>query len=80
MVKPFEDAAFAMQVGDVSDTVKTRFGFHLIKLTDRKKAETISFEDSKAKIDDYLKKQKANAEIDQYIIKLRENAKVQRYM
>lgn len=35
MVKPFEDAVFSMNVGDVSDPVQTQFGYHLILLTDK---------------------------------------------
>ena len=34
MVKPFEDACFSMQVGDISEPVETQFGWHLIELTD----------------------------------------------
>lgn len=36
MVKPFEDAAFEMEIGEVSKPVQTQFGWHLIQLTDKK--------------------------------------------
>ena len=36
MVKEFEDAAFSLDVGQVSSPIKTQFGYHLIKLTGKK--------------------------------------------
>lgn len=41
MVKPFEDAAFSLEIGKVSEPVKTDFGWHLILVTDKKKVSEI---------------------------------------
>lgn len=44
MVRPFEDAAFAMDKGEMSDLIVTEYGVHIIKLTDVKESETLPFE------------------------------------
>ena len=59
MVKPFEDAAFTMKKGDISDVVESEFGFHIIKLTDIKAAKQRSFEEMRADLESDLKKQQA---------------------
>ena len=59
MVKPFEDAAFAMKKGDLSTLVESDFGFHIIKLTDIKAAKQRSFDEVKPEIDAEVKKQQA---------------------
>jgi peptidyl-prolyl cis-trans isomerase D len=51
MVKPFEDAAFVMKTGEISDLVSTEYGFHIIKMGEIKTPRTPSFEELRAKIE-----------------------------
>jgi peptidyl-prolyl cis-trans isomerase D len=62
MVPEFENAAFAMKPGEISDLVKTAFGFHIIKVVDNKPESTRPLAEVKAEIEDQLKWQKAQAE------------------
>ena len=59
MVKPFEDATFAMKKGDISDLVESDFGFHIIRVTDIKVPKQRSFEELRAGIEADLKAQQA---------------------
>jgi peptidyl-prolyl cis-trans isomerase D len=59
MVKPFEEAVFALQKGSISDLVESDFGFHIIQLTDIKTPPVRSFESMRPEIEAALRKQQA---------------------
>jgi peptidyl-prolyl cis-trans isomerase C len=50
MVKEFEDAAFAMEKGKLSDPIETQFGWHILKVDDKRNRQPPSFEDVKDQI------------------------------
>ena len=77
MVKPFEEAAFTLKVGEVSDIVETQFGYHLIKITDRKEAGTVPLEEAREAIENYLKNTKEQEAVNSYIGTLREKAEIE---
>ncbi|GEP08207.1 peptidylprolyl isomerase [Methylobacterium gnaphalii] len=74
MVAPFAEAAFKMSPGQVSDPVKTQFGWHVIKVEEKRTKPIPSFDEMKEQVDQYLTR-KAQQDV---ILKLREAAKVER--
>lgn len=58
MVPEFEEAVFSMEVGEISDPVKTDYGYHIIKVEEKKEAKEANYEESKDKIKDVLMEQK----------------------
>lgn len=59
MVKPFEDAAYAMKKGDISDVIESDFGYHIIQLTDVRAPKQASFEAMRPQLEADLKAQQA---------------------
>ncbi len=76
MVKPFEEAAFALAVGDVSDIVETQFGYHLIKAEDKKEASKKTFDEIKESLKEQLEQQKVKEKLPEYVEMLKEKGDV----
>jgi foldase protein PrsA len=62
MVTEFEDAAFSLPINEISDPVKSDYGYHIIKVEEKKEAKEANFEDSKATIKETLIDQKLETE------------------
>ena len=72
MVEPFAAAAFALKTGQVSDPVKTPFGYHIIKVTEIKKGTDVKFDDIKQNVKQDMLSEKAQ----DLIAQLRQKAKI----
>jgi peptidyl-prolyl cis-trans isomerase C len=71
-----EKVAFKLKVGQVSDVVETQYGYDIIKVTDRKDASTIPFEQARDEIIQRLTEQKQAELAEQYIESLKSKAKI----
>jgi len=76
MVKEFSKVAFSIKPGEISDLVKTEFGYHIIKVVDRKKAGLVPFDEVKPQIAKYLEQQTKMQSIQKLIESSRNNAKI----
>lgn len=77
MVSAFENSAFALKPGETSDVVQTQFGYHIIKVEDRKEARDLPFEEVKELVRENIKHEKGNGEIAKMIDVLKSKATIE---
>jgi len=78
MVPEFEKVAFSLEKDKVSQVVETKFGYHLIKLEDKKEARTLGFQEVEPKIAEFLRQKKGEEQLKAYVDNLRSQAKIER--
>jgi peptidyl-prolyl cis-trans isomerase C len=77
MVPEFDQVAFALKPGEISEVVTTQFGYHIIKLTEKKAGSTVPFDQVKPQVVEYLSNQKKQQRVDSFIDEAKKRAKIE---
>ena len=77
MVGPFNDAAFSLAAGAVSDIVETEFGFHIIKVAEKQPGGTIAFDDVKPRLEQFLLQRNRQEQTEAFVKDLRSKGKIE---
>ena len=73
----YDAVAFSLAVGSLSDPVRSRVGYHIIKVTDKKKEGLATLDESRVQLTEFLKSEKSNMQLQQLVDQLRKEAKIE---
>jgi peptidyl-prolyl cis-trans isomerase C len=77
MVEPFQKAVDALQVGEISGIVETQFGYHIVKLTDKRPARTVPLAEASPQIGQFLLRRAQQQKANEFLQSLRAKGKVE---
>jgi peptidyl-prolyl cis-trans isomerase C len=77
MVPAFDQAAFSLKPGEISDIVTTQFGYHIIKVTERRAPSTVPFEQVSGRIKEFLTEQQKQQKVEAFVTALKQKAKIE---
>ncbi len=80
MVRPFEEAAFSLEKGEISDIVETQFGYHIVKLVDKQAPRSLDYNEVEEGIEKFLRDKQGRDKVNELVEELRKNAKIGRYI
>ena len=77
MVGPFNDAAFGLMPGAISDLVETQFGYHIIKVAEKQPARTIPLDEVRPQVEQFLQNRNREEQTEAFVKSLRSKGKVE---
>jgi peptidyl-prolyl cis-trans isomerase C len=77
MVPPFEQAAFALNPGEMSELVESQFGYHIIKVAEKQTQRVVPLDEAKGQIEQYLGQQSRQSETEAFVNTLKAKAKIE---
>ncbi len=78
MIPSFADVVFQLQPGQVSNVFATRFGYHIVKVVDRRPASRLSFKEARPKIERTIRRNKENEAVKSLIAQLKSQAVIKK--